>query len=338
MIMGKKIHFLLAAFLFCVSFSVSEKTFAEGTEYHYTENYIYKYDAMSRGIEIVEYRGTEKIVEMPERIDNFPVTVIGKRAFSGENWGDSEQYKKNGKVREIILPDTMDEIKEAAFSGCSKLERVNLPENLKKIGEYAFDNCVNLQEVKLPSGLTELSEAAFANCRSLEEIVIPKNIIRINTYAFSESGLKEVQFEQGSQLQQIDKEAFFSCYDLIEIKFPDSLKEIGYGAFERCGNLKKVKFGKNSKLEKLNQYVFMYCSKLSEATIPKGVTKLNMALFGYCKSLKKIIFKGKAPKMAKNVFFKMNPKATLKVPKKYKASYQKKLKEKHGYKKTMKIA
>ena len=56
----------------------------------------------------------------------------------------------------------------------------------------------------LNSGLTELSEAAFANCRSLEEIVIPKNIIRINTYAFSESGLKEVQFEQGSQLQQID--------------------------------------------------------------------------------------------------------------------------------------
>ncbi len=335
--MKKKMYFLLTAFLFCVVLSVPIKMFAEETEYHYTEGYIYKYDAMSRGIEIVEYRGKNKIVEVPERIDNFPVTVIGAYAFTGSSTWAPDQYKVNEKIREIILPETMLEIKEAAFSGCSKLERVNLPENLKKIGEYAFDNCVNLQEVKLSSGLTELSEAAFANCRSLEEIVIPKNIIRINTYAFSESGLKEVQFEQGSQLQQIDKEAFFSCYDLIEIKFPDSLKEIGYGAFERCGNLKKVKFGKNSKLEKLNQYVFMYCSKLSEATIPKGVTNLNMALFGYCKSLKKIIFKGKAPKMAKNVFFKMNPKATLKVPEKYKASYRKKLKKKHGYKKTMKI-
>ncbi len=336
--MKKKMYFLLTAFLFCVVLSVPIKMFAEETEYHYTEGYIYKYDAMSRGIEIVEYRGKNKIVEVPERIDNFPVTVIGAYAFTGSSTWAPDQYKVNEKIREIILPETMLEIKKDAFRDCKKLERISLPENLKAVGESAFSNCLSLREINLPSGLTELSEGVFSNCRALEKIEIPKNILKIDTYAFSQAGLKEVRFEQGSKLQQIGKEAFFSCYDLTEIKFPDSLKEIGYGAFERCGNLKKVKFGKNSELEKLNQYVFMYCSKLSEATIPKGVTKLNMALFGYCKSLKKIIFKGKAPKMAKNVFFKMNPKATLKVPKKYKASYQKKLKEKHGYKKTMKIA
>lgn len=335
--MRKKSNFLLTALLFCVVLSVPTKTSAEGTERHYTEGYIYKYDAMSRGIEIVEYRGTDKIVEVPERIDNFPVTVIGAYAFTGNPTWAPEQYKMNEKIREIILPETMLEIKKDAFRDCKKLERISLPENLKMVGESAFSSCLSLREINLPSGLTELSEGLFSNCSALEKIEIPKNILKINTYAFSQAGLKEIWFEQDSKLQKIDREAFTSCYKLTEIKFPDSLREIETQAFERCSNLKKVKFGKNSELRQLHTNVFMYCKKLSEATIPKGVTKLNACLFSYCKSLKKIIFKGKPPKMADKVFVGMNPKTTLKVPKKYKAAYEKRLKKKQGYKKTMKI-
>lgn len=83
--------------------------------------------------------------------------------------------------------------------------------------------------------------------------------------------------------------------------------------------------------------MFARCIKLKEIVIPKGVTKIDYNVFMNCGALKKITFKGKMPYIKSDAFHKIHSNAIFKVPKKYKSVYQRKLNEKHGYIKTMKI-
>lgn len=61
----------------------------------------------------------------------------------------------------VIVPDTVAEIGNGAFSGCATLTEVILPEGLRRIGDCAFSECANIMFLKLPRTLAELGEDAF---------------------------------------------------------------------------------------------------------------------------------------------------------------------------------
>lgn len=48
---------------------------------------------------------------------------------------------------EIEIPEGVENIKENAFNGCSKLKEVTIPKSVKKIGVKAFENCPDIEEV-----------------------------------------------------------------------------------------------------------------------------------------------------------------------------------------------
>ena len=54
----------------------------------------------------------------------------------------------------VNLPDTVTEIKNHTFYGCSKLENVNIPKTVTSIGKSAFCNCKSIGSIKLPDGVT----------------------------------------------------------------------------------------------------------------------------------------------------------------------------------------
>ena len=62
----------------------------------------------------------------------------------------------------LILPLSLDYIKEAAFSGVAA-EKVVVPEGTKEIHKRAFANSA-LTEVVLPSSLTYIADDAFEGC------------------------------------------------------------------------------------------------------------------------------------------------------------------------------
>lgn len=47
------------------------------------------------------------------------------------------------KSGEISIPNTVTEIGDSAFSGCSKLESITIPDKITKIGNSVFRNCSN---------------------------------------------------------------------------------------------------------------------------------------------------------------------------------------------------
>lgn len=93
------------------------------------------------------------------------------------------------KLKEIILPDSVNSVRNGAFHSCQQLEKVDLS-SVDILGDDIFEDCINLREVILPSNLRSLDPSVFHNCTGLEEIVFLgtvqsfKNIISEGRYPY----------------------------------------------------------------------------------------------------------------------------------------------------------
>lgn len=112
------------------------------------------------------------------------ITAITSNAFS------------NCKIKKIVLPNTITEIRYQAFANCYDLKEINLPEGLTNVGQQAFWHCEGITELILPSTLTTVEREAFCFCRGVETLIVPSNL---TTFTYREfcwmNNLKEVYFE-----------------------------------------------------------------------------------------------------------------------------------------------
>lgn len=80
-------------------------------------------------------------------------------------------------LRSVSLPETIEEIRQYAFSQCSSLTEINYPAALKRIEKFAFKN-VEVRNVSLPASLEYLGSGCFSSLRdpatlSCEAVVPP---------------------------------------------------------------------------------------------------------------------------------------------------------------------
>ena len=68
------------------------------------------------------------------------------------------------------------------FGGCTLLKNIILPISLKEVGNHAFSECTALEEVIIPYG-TEKVDAAFERYTSLKGVYVP------DTVAYFSSGV-----------------------------------------------------------------------------------------------------------------------------------------------------
>ena len=66
------------------------------------------------------------------------------------------------------VPEDIVEIEPEAYAG-GAFEEVILPEGLFRIGEAAFLECENLSRIHLPKSLSEIADGAFYGCCSQNE-------------------------------------------------------------------------------------------------------------------------------------------------------------------------
>lgn len=69
-------------------------------------------------------------------------------------------------MKDLKTPNTLKEINENAFMGCTDLETVTIKDGLTKIGSGAFYDCSNLKKIYLPKSLTNIGKYAFDIGRS----------------------------------------------------------------------------------------------------------------------------------------------------------------------------
>lgn len=91
-------------------------------------------------------------------------------------------------------------------------------------------------------------------------VTIPSSIKRIGKLAFQGCfSLKQIIFENESELELIDDYSFSCCALLNQISIPNSLKTIGRGAFAHCISLSNLKIEESSKLELIYFNSFKEC-------------------------------------------------------------------------------
>lgn len=130
---------------------------------------------------------------------NYSVVRIGDSAFGG-GYGGSD-------ITEVVLPETIEEIRSDAFHNCCKLLKINMPENLNIIGGSAFSS-TQLATLVIPDCCTAIGSLAFNYCGNLRMVVLGK-------------GLKD-----------IGDSAFGSCPKLLEVFFLASKEPVrGYQVF-----------------------------------------------------------------------------------------------------------
>ncbi|MBQ8374118.1 MAG: leucine-rich repeat protein [Clostridia bacterium] len=176
---------------------------------------------------------------------NIPSTVteIGNYAFA------------KAPIQSIVLSEGLVTIGRNAFAECD-LSTVTIPSTVTHIGDplesasdgtsrSVFAKNYHLSEVKFApnSQLKELMSGAFEYCAALTSIKLPTSIEVIGDYAFRNSGVKTVEFEEGTtNLAEVGTCAF-TVTPLTEFAFPETTAEtisLGRLIFKGCANLTKL--------------------------------------------------------------------------------------------------
>ena len=154
---------------------------------------------------LMAYVGNDEVVTIPEG-----VKVIMSEAVAGEYWN----YGEARKMKKIVMPDSVEEIRDDAFSNNENLTEIVWSKSIKTIGKTVVGNCP-IKVLELPAGVENISEMAFAYGK-IESVVIPEGYTSLPDYCFwANLTLKNVTFP--STFEKLSSTVFGAC-DQLDIK------------------------------------------------------------------------------------------------------------------------
>ena len=186
-----------------------------------------------------------------------PLTTIDASAFAGQ-----------GELTTLYLPECVETIGASAFQNCWRLDYVEMKDNVKVIGKNAFRN-TGVDYQYLSSRLETIDDGAFSLCPYLAEIDLPETVTEIGSGVFESSTAIEIfrgafavddrhlvkdgrllAFASGNigkgyvdvvpeEVSVIDAHAYHGS-DIEGVTLPETLTEIGPGAFAQCFSLKNI--------------------------------------------------------------------------------------------------
>lgn len=169
-----------------------------------------------------------------------------------------------------------------SFDGCSLLTSIGgIPDSVSEIGNYAFRGCSSLADIDIPDGVTEIGSYAFSGCSSLTAIDIPNNITEISSGTFKDcSSLTTIDIPDS--VTKIDYDAFIGCSSLTDINIPDSITEIGGGAFKGCSSLTAIEILYGIKV--IDRETFLDCNSLRKVNAKKcyALSEIESGAFFNC--------------------------------------------------------
>ncbi|MDR2517097.1 MAG: leucine-rich repeat domain-containing protein [Spirochaetaceae bacterium] len=162
---------------------------------------------------IVRSTGSAKELEIPENINNIPITAIGPLAFA-----------RRGLER-VVIPGSITAIGDSAFSGNS-ITAVIIGEGVTVIGRGAFSGN-RIAELAMGERVTEIGKGAFAYNR-LGGVTIPEGVVTIGDFAFLDNHIAALTIPES--VTYIGRGAF-SGNRIADAVIGGGVAEVGDGAF-----------------------------------------------------------------------------------------------------------
>ena len=226
--------------------------------------------------------------------DNINLTEIGSHAFDGTS------------LTFLTLPDTVETLGEYAFGNINTLNSVNIPEKLTT-ADRAFAGSKKLNELRNKIEGIRIPDGMFENT-GLTTFIVPSGIKEIGKYAFRnnksiaisfdgpQEGFKDVILPVG--LTKIDSRAFEST-DIGYYDIPDTVSEIGDGAFRFNPNLKSIKLP--SELKALKGYLFEGNKGMKLLVIPDKVESIDTNAFVNMEGLENVYIPASVTNIGENL-------------------------------------
>jgi hypothetical protein len=131
------------------------------------------------------------------------------------------------------------------------------------------------------------------------EYITPNNRVTIIKYIGDEVNVVIPSEINGLPVKNIRRGAFQGT-DVVSVVIPDSVTEIGEGAFGQCDSLISV-FIPDSVTE-IGFSAFKDCISLTDIVLPSGLKRINMSTFANCSSLEHIVIPSSVTEIGRSAF------------------------------------
>lgn len=220
------------------------------------------------------------------------MTVFPNRALAFYNG-------ENTTLKEVILPEGLISIEEAAFANCTALEKLNVPSTVNTLGRWILEN-TKVTSFTIPQGVTEIPASCFYGS-AITTINIPPSVKTIGNWAFQDAKLTEVVIpssvtsigewafgcdNDNPTLQSVIIEAditeipnccFYLQTNLTSLSLPEGITAIGDDAFCGC---KISSLTLPSSLKTIGARAFSN-NGITQLTIPNKVESIGNAAFAH---------------------------------------------------------
>lgn len=229
------------------------------------------------------------------------VEIIGEYAFSETG------------ITSVVFPDSITEIKDYAFNGCTELVSADIGGKIlkNKWGNQVFTDCAKLSDITLREGIEYFGGEAFCNT-AVEEIIFPdsfktamnapfkgtplkKITLGVNyqtTFNIASGCLEEIDASRSKNFTEVDGMLFRKNYLYMatareKIVVPEQYTDKNgdkndvttiYDVFENMQAVKEIVLPKT--LTRIDQHALQNCSNLEKLTLQSVVRVDTMDYLG----------------------------------------------------------
>ena len=83
-------------------------------------------------------------------------------------------FTRRRNLKKVVIPDTVKAIGSDAFSDCDSLEEIVIPASVSTIEGHAFAYCDKLKKITFLGVVEHVARTTISNCESLKKIIVPE--------------------------------------------------------------------------------------------------------------------------------------------------------------------
>lgn len=236
----------------------------------------------------------------------------------------------------INIPSSVKNITSTAFVQCTRLTSINVDasnSNYTSLNGVLYDKTMDTLiccpggttgVFTIPSSVSVLAYAAFRTCIQLTSIIFPNSITKISPDTFMGCwSLNSLVVDSSNPNYSTLNGVLYNKPLTILILYPNqgpnpfvvpnSVKSIGYFAFNYCDNLNSITFPNT--LDSISHSAFYYCDELTSINLPASVKLINDYAFYHCTALTSITSQATTPPIIyANTFKNVSKSIPLYVP------------------------